>query len=53
MGLGFVFFIFVWVLFFSESKQGFFKFGEETDEGGYDKYFETVKVVDESQCKTS
>lgn len=35
-------------MFFSESKQGFFKFGEETDERGYDKCFETVKVVDES-----
>lgn len=41
-------YFYLWVLFFSESKQGFFKFGEETDEGGYDKCFETLKVVDES-----
>lgn len=34
-------------MFLSDSKQAFFKFGEETDEGGYDTCFKTVKVLDE------
>lgn len=47
MGLGFVFFFLFGFCFFSESKQGFFKFGDETDEEGYGTCFEGVKVVDE------